>query len=150
PARRVLPVPAEPEGERRRHDGLRVLRWAGARATRWTWCLRRHEPQSLPRSERNVDGGVASTRPDRAEGIIHDREVLGMCLISGRQASGTAAAVRANGASVPDGSRKEVSGAGVIVLILAFVLAALGEVVAGQLGSRPADDWIARLERPER
>src|SRR5262245_54665979 len=36
------------------------------------------------------------------------------------------------------------------VLILAFLLAAFGELAAVQLGSRPADDWIARLERPER
>ena len=36
------------------------------------------------------------------------------------------------------------------VLVLAFLLAAFGELAAVQLGSRPADDWIARLERPER
>src|SRR6059036_3264010 len=30
------------------------------------------------------------------------------------------------------------------------MVAALGTAAAGQLASRPADDWIARLERPER
>jgi 2-polyprenyl-3-methyl-5-hydroxy-6-metoxy-1,4-benzoquinol methylase len=38
-----------------------------------------------------------------------------------------------------------------ITAIVAFgFVAALGDVAAGQLASRPADDWIARLERPER
>src|SRR5216683_2608985 len=30
------------------------------------------------------------------------------------------------------------------------VVAAFGSVATGQLASRPAEDWMARLERPER
>jgi ubiquinone/menaquinone biosynthesis C-methylase UbiE len=35
------------------------------------------------------------------------------------------------------------------IVLFTFVLTT-GAVVAGQLSSRPADDWIARLERPDR